>query len=84
MSQTFKERAEALAMQIILTQILAHAFREDAKFARVFTRGIEFSIDNFDFRDGWSEAQMLRGREFVRSAADAIIAPALNAARRPR
>lgn len=77
MSKRYRERAEALAVQIILTQLLAHAFQADRKFAKAFAQGVEHSIDNFEFKNGWTQAEMLRGREFMRSAVDEIIAPAL-------
>jgi len=73
----FKERAEALAVQIILTQLLAHAFHSNPKFAKAFTQGVEHSIDNFQFRNGWAPSDEMRGREYMRIAADEIIGPAL-------
>lgn len=79
MARKFKDRAEALAVQVILTQVLAHAFHEDRKLAKAFTQGIEHSIDNFDFKDGWTPSDIMRGREYMRIAADEIIGPALSA-----
>jgi len=80
-TRKFRERAEALAVQLILTQILAHAFRADTKFARAFSRGIEHSIENFQFTNGWSDTDEMKGREYMRVAADEIIGPAMAAMR---
>lgn len=73
----FKERAEFLALRIIVTRILLIMFRADPKLVKPFTEGIDRTIDTFEFVDGWSNSDELRGREYMRMAAEWIILPAV-------
>ncbi len=73
----FKERAEFLALRIIVTRLLLIMFRADPKLARPFVEQIDRTIDTFEFVDGWSESDELRGREYMRMAAEWIIGPAI-------
>lgn len=78
----FKERAEFLALRIIVTRLLMLAFLADPKLMKSFTEGIDRTIDNFEFTDGWSSSDRLRGREYMRMAADWIIGPAIESMRK--
>jgi hypothetical protein len=77
----FKERAEFLALRIIVTQMMVDAFQHDTRATRRFADNIDRVIDRFEFicpnGGSWTDDDVLRGREFMRAAADRIIAPAI-------
>jgi hypothetical protein len=80
----FKDAAEFLALRVIVTRILVELFRDRPGIVRPFTEGIDRTIDTFEFTDGWSNADVMNGREYMRMAADWIIRPALEDARKRR
>ncbi len=77
----FKEHAEFLALRIIVTQILIDAFKIDRAAGQQFAAEIDRVIDTFEFVDGWAASDVLRGREYMRMAADWIISPAIRTSR---
>lgn len=81
MARRFEERAEALAVILILTQVLMYLFRADPKLAKVLPDALQRAIDDFRFVDGWSADDEMRARESMRHAADKIIGLALQSAR---
>lgn len=75
----FRERAETLATRLVLTHLLAHAFRGDLRLAAIFASDLQRAIDGFEFLDGWSPTDEGRAREYMRSSADEIVTPAIYA-----
>jgi hypothetical protein len=84
MPRRFEERAEALTVILILTQVLMYLFRADPKLAKVLPDALQRAIDDFRFVDGWSAEDEMRARESMRHAADKIIGLAHPSVRRKR
>lgn len=82
--ERFKERAEFLALRVIVTRLLSVAIETDPKLSRSFAEAVDRTIDTFDFTDGWADSDVTRGREYMRMAADWIIRPALKELRGKR
>jgi hypothetical protein len=80
----FKEHAEFLALRVIVTRLLMVVFRADPDIVEPFTQGVDRNIDTFEFVDGWSDSDVMRGREYMRMAADWIIRPAIRETKRRR
>lgn len=77
----FKERAEFLALRIIVTQALIETFDRDARSAKRFADDVDRVIDTFEFTDGWADSDVTRGREYLRMASDRILRPVIDRVR---
>jgi hypothetical protein len=84
--RSFRERAEFLALKVIVTRLLLVAFQNDPKLVKPFTEGIDRTFDTFEFfppkgGGAWTDDDVTRGREHMRAAGDWVLSPAVRGLR---